>query len=175
MAVEGASCGPRAPPKSGRQDYQSHQQRTNYRSRQRQAVRRTRGRLHDLINSRPISGSGVTIVTTGTSIEVRGSAVTSGDTLGDGVTFSIYRSIVSVPTQTTAPSGGDVAVYVSVNSVTVAALVEGVGFDFVDTGLVIGKTYYYYSTVSAITGGNATLKGTNTGKNQSTLIAENTA
>ena len=121
------------------------------------------------------SGSGVTIVAAGSSIEVRGSAVTSGDTLGDGVTFSIYRSIVSVPTQTTAPSGGDVAVYVSVNSVTVAALVEGVGFDFVDTGLVIGKTYYYYSTVSAITGGNATLKGTNTGKNQSTLIAENSA
>jgi hypothetical protein len=116
------------------------------------------------------TGMGVTIATTGTSIETHGHVVANNNTAADGWTATLYRSTSAIPAQGSAPGGSDIIVYQTTRTVSSASQNFNVGWAFLDSALTAGMTYYYYLCIQAVTGGTATAVGST---NQTTLLVRN--
>lgn len=117
------------------------------------------------------SGVAVAIAATLTGrIKVSSNISGSNNTLSDGITVYVYRSIVGVPAAGAAPASGDAII--ASDTYTQEGVVSNhhtFGFSLIDSGLVIGTLYTYYIASNAVTGGTAALVG---GTNQTTITIE---
>lgn len=96
-----------------------------------------------------------------TSLRVRMTGTTTGNTSGDGSRMAVYRSTAGTPAAGNAPAGGDVQIWLGIGQTQIGT--NG-GFAFqqacevLDTGLTAGTAYYYYIAQEAITGGTASVE-----------------
>jgi len=80
------------------------------------------------------------------------------NTLGDGVTLSLYVSTAGVPAQGSAPPSTDTLLTsITVTQEGLASNPYSMPITYVYTPTTNGKKYYFYIAVNAVTGGTATI------------------
>jgi len=80
------------------------------------------------------------------------------NTLGDGVTLSLYVSTAGVPAQGSAPPSTDTLLTsITVTQEGLASNPYSMPITYVYTPTTANKDYYFYITINAVTGGTATI------------------
>lgn len=119
------------------------------------------------------TGHSTSLVSTSGRIEVLGSLTLQNSTANDGCGVAIYRTMGSAPAAGAAYGSSDTKVWQNATTHIASGQNQNVGFDFVDTGLVVGTTYTYYVVLEAITAGTAKEVGNDVYINASTIELQN--